>query len=52
MDDGALEVTVENCPDVDEVEEQPNDEEPRYWFGCRLHSIAGVRFRAIRWRGR
>jgi len=43
MNDGALEVTVENGSDVNEVEEQPDDEESRYWFGCRRHSIAGVR---------
>ena len=50
MDDGALEVTVENGSDVNEVEEQPDDEEPRDWLGCCLHSIAGVRFREVRWR--
>jgi len=50
MDDGALEVTVENGSDVNEVEEQPDDEESRDWFGCCLHSIAGVRFRVVRWR--
>ena len=50
MDDGALEVTVENGSDVNEVEEQPDDEESRDWFGCCLHSIAGVRFRGVRWR--
>ena len=41
MDDGAFEVTVENGSDVNKVEEQPDDEEPRYWFGCSLHRIAG-----------
>ena len=45
MDDRALEVAVENGSDVNEVEEQPDDKKPRYWFGCCLHSIAGVRFR-------
>jgi len=51
MDDGALEVAVENGSDVNEVEEQPDDEEPHDWFGCCPHSIAGVRIRAVRWRG-
>ena len=44
MDDGALEVTVENGPNVNEVKEQPDDEEQRYWFSCSLHRIAGVDF--------
>ena len=50
MDNGALEVTVENGSDINEVEEQPDDEESCYWFGCCLHSIAGERFRGVRWR--
>ena len=40
MDDGAFEVTVENGSDVNKVKEQPDDEQPRYWFGCSLHRIA------------
>jgi len=41
MDDGALEITIENGSDVNKVEEQPDDEEPRYWFSCSFHCIAG-----------
>lgn len=41
MDDGALKVAVENGPDINKVEEQPCDQESRYWFGCRFHRIAG-----------
>lgn len=41
MDDRAFEVTVENGSDVNEMEEQPNDEEPRYWPVCSLHRITG-----------
>ena len=44
MDDGAFEVAVENGSNVNEVEEQPDDEESRYWFSCGLHSIARGRF--------
>lgn len=40
MDDGAFEVTVENGSDVNKVEEQPDDEQPRDWFRCSLHRIA------------
>ena len=46
MDDGTFEVTVENRSDIYKVEEQPDDEESRYWFGRRrLHCIVviGVR---------
>jgi hypothetical protein len=51
MDDGAFEVTVEDRSDVNEVEEQPDDKESRYWFGCRPHRIVGVRVCAACWRG-
>ena len=47
MDDGTFEVAVENSSDVDEVEEQPDDEESRYWFSCCLHRIAVVGFRVF-----
>ena len=47
MDDGAFKVTVENSSDVNEMEEQPDDEESRYWFGCRLHCIVVVGFRVF-----
>lgn len=40
MDDGALEITIENGSDVNKVEEQPDDEEPRYWLSCSFHRIA------------
>lgn len=40
MDDRTLEVAVENGSDVNEMEEQPYDEELRYWFVCSLHRIA------------
>jgi len=47
MDDRAFKVTVEDGSDVNEVEEQPDDEEPRYWLVCRFHRIAEGRI----WRG-
>jgi len=38
--DGALEVTIENGSYINKMEEQPDDEEPRYWVICSLHRIA------------
>ena len=45
MDDRTFELAVENSSDVDEVEEQPDYEESRYWFSCCFHriAVAGVR---------
>jgi hypothetical protein len=41
MDDGTFKIAVEDGSDVNEVEEQPDEEESCYWFGGRFHRIAG-----------